>query len=63
MYEKFFKLWQNADGDLPILIEAKREYAKIEMTPTQSHMPLLAEEFEIKVTALKILSGWVCGTW
>ena len=26
-------------------------------------LPLLAEEFEIKVTALKILSGWVWGTW
>jgi tetratricopeptide (TPR) repeat protein len=26
MYEEFFKLWQNADSDLPILIEAKREY-------------------------------------
>ena len=24
-----FKLWQNADSDLPVLIEAKREYAKL----------------------------------
>jgi tetratricopeptide (TPR) repeat protein len=28
MYDEFFKLWQNADADLPILIQAKREYAK-----------------------------------
>lgn len=25
MYEEFFKLWQNADSYLPIVIEAKRE--------------------------------------
>ena len=30
MYEAFFKLWQNADADLPILIQANREYAKLE---------------------------------
>ena len=29
MYEEFFKLWKNADADLPILIEAKREYGKL----------------------------------
>jgi tetratricopeptide (TPR) repeat protein len=29
MYDAFFKLWQNADADLPILIAAKREYAKL----------------------------------
>ena len=29
MYDEFFKLWQNADDDLPILIQAKREYAKL----------------------------------
>jgi eukaryotic-like serine/threonine-protein kinase len=28
-YEEFFKLWQNADADLPILVQAKREYAKL----------------------------------
>jgi hypothetical protein len=28
-YEEFFKLWQNADSDLPILIASKREYAKL----------------------------------
>jgi serine/threonine protein kinase/predicted Zn-dependent protease len=29
MYDEFFKLWSNADADLPILIAAKREYAKL----------------------------------
>jgi hypothetical protein len=29
MYDELFKLWQNADADLPILIQAKREYAKL----------------------------------
>jgi hypothetical protein len=28
-YEDFFLLWKEADSDLPILIEAKREYAKL----------------------------------
>jgi predicted Zn-dependent protease len=27
-YEDFFALWRDADSDLPILIEAKNEYAK-----------------------------------
>ena len=28
-YDQFFKLWANADADLPILIEAKKEYEKL----------------------------------
>jgi predicted Zn-dependent protease len=28
-YDDFFALWKDADGDIPILIEAKREYEKI----------------------------------
>ena len=28
-YEEFFQLWKDADADLPVLIEAKREYAKL----------------------------------
>jgi eukaryotic-like serine/threonine-protein kinase len=28
-YEDFFALWKNADGDIPVLIEAKKEYEKI----------------------------------
>jgi eukaryotic-like serine/threonine-protein kinase len=28
-YEEFFELWKDADADLPILIEAKKEYSKI----------------------------------
>jgi tetratricopeptide (TPR) repeat protein len=28
LYEEFFALWKDADRDLPILIEAKNEYAK-----------------------------------
>ena len=27
-YEDFFALWRDADSELPILIEAKNEYAK-----------------------------------
>ncbi|HXI12719.1 MAG TPA: protein kinase [Thermoanaerobaculia bacterium] len=30
MYEQFFKLWSNADADLPPLVEAKQEYAKLQ---------------------------------
>jgi serine/threonine protein kinase/Flp pilus assembly protein TadD len=29
VYEDFFLLWKQADADIPILLEAKREYAKI----------------------------------
>lgn len=28
-YEEFFELWKDADADLPILIEARKEYSKI----------------------------------
>jgi hypothetical protein len=28
-YEDFFALWKDADADLPIMIEAKREYEKL----------------------------------
>jgi serine/threonine protein kinase/tetratricopeptide (TPR) repeat protein len=28
-YEEFFSLWKNADADLPVLIEAKKEYEKV----------------------------------
>jgi len=28
-YEDFFALWKDADPDLPILIEAKKEYQKL----------------------------------
>ena len=28
-YEDFFMLWKDADADLPIMIEAKREYEKL----------------------------------
>ncbi|HJQ67841.1 MAG TPA: protein kinase [Blastocatellia bacterium] len=28
-YEDFFQLWKDADADLPVLIEAKREYEKM----------------------------------
>ena len=28
-YEDFFQLWKDADADLPIMIEAKREYEKL----------------------------------
>jgi predicted Zn-dependent protease len=29
-YQDFFVLWKDADSDLPILIEAKKEYEKLE---------------------------------
>ncbi len=29
MYDEFFRLWKDADADLPVLIEAKKEYAKL----------------------------------
>jgi eukaryotic-like serine/threonine-protein kinase len=28
-YQDFFALWKDADADIPILIEAKSEYAKL----------------------------------
>ncbi len=28
-YEKFFKMWKDADKDLPALIAAKKEYKKM----------------------------------
>ncbi len=28
-YDEFFRLWKDADADLPVLIEAKQEYAKV----------------------------------
>ncbi len=28
-YQKFFELWKDADADIPILIEAKKEYEKL----------------------------------
>ena len=31
-YEHFFALWKNADPDIPILKEAKAEYAKLQQT-------------------------------
>jgi serine/threonine protein kinase/tetratricopeptide (TPR) repeat protein len=29
LYEEFFALWKDADSDLPVLIDARREYAKM----------------------------------
>jgi hypothetical protein len=29
-YQEFFSLWKDADPDLPILKEAKAEYAKVQ---------------------------------
>ena len=28
-YDEFFRLWKNADGDVNLLIEARREYKKL----------------------------------
>ena len=29
-YDDFFKLWKDADADIPVLQQAKAEYAKIQ---------------------------------
>lgn len=29
IFEEFFALWKDADSDLPILVEAKKEYDKL----------------------------------
>jgi eukaryotic-like serine/threonine-protein kinase len=29
-FQDFFELWENADQNLPILIEAKKEYASLQ---------------------------------
>ncbi len=29
-YESFFKLWKDADPDIPILIQARAEYTKLQ---------------------------------
>ena len=34
-YEQFFAMWRNADRDVPVLVQAKAEYAKIS-TSTRS---------------------------
>jgi len=31
-FEKFFTFWRNADADLPVLQDARREYARIPAT-------------------------------
>ena len=28
-YQDFFALWKDADADLPVLMEAKKEYEKV----------------------------------
>jgi hypothetical protein len=28
-YEDFFALWKDADGDIPVLLETKKEYEKL----------------------------------
>jgi hypothetical protein len=29
MYDEFFRRWKDADADLPVLLEAKKEYARL----------------------------------
>jgi hypothetical protein len=29
-YEEFFALWKNADADVPVLVQAKGVYAKLQ---------------------------------
>jgi serine/threonine protein kinase/tetratricopeptide (TPR) repeat protein len=35
-YEEFFELWKNADVDLPVLVEARKEYERLSHTASQS---------------------------
>ena len=28
-YEQFFEMWKNADANLPVLVDAKQEYARL----------------------------------
>jgi eukaryotic-like serine/threonine-protein kinase len=35
-YEVFFSLWKNADSDLPPLIEARDEYARVDRSRSQT---------------------------
>ncbi len=28
-YEKFFEIWKDADPDLPLLVQAREEFAKL----------------------------------
>ncbi len=28
-YERFFKLWKDADADVPLLVQARREFEKL----------------------------------
>jgi hypothetical protein len=32
-YEQLFALWQSADADLPLLVAARAEYARLSTTP------------------------------
>ena len=34
-YEKLFAFWKDADADLPVLLDAKREYAKLSPASTK----------------------------
>jgi serine/threonine protein kinase/tetratricopeptide (TPR) repeat protein len=38
-YEEFFAMWKNADADVPILIEAKAEYARLRTSSDQAALP------------------------
>jgi hypothetical protein len=29
-YQRFLKLWKDADSDIPILVQAKAEYARLQ---------------------------------
>jgi len=32
-YDKLFAFWKNADADLPVLLDARREYAQLTAMP------------------------------
>ena len=38
-YDRFFESWKNADANLPLLVEAKKEYARFK-TDNQTTMPV-----------------------
>ncbi|MGB9476544.1 MAG: tetratricopeptide repeat protein, partial [Candidatus Udaeobacter sp.] len=43
-YQDFFALWKNADPDVPILKEAKTEYAKLDPLRNDPRFQKLCEE-------------------
>jgi hypothetical protein len=37
-YEKLFEMWRDADADLPVLLRARAEYARVSDNPPNAAM-------------------------